>query len=129
MRGGDEHFYGVTGTGGENRRGSIFRIDPDGTFATVYEFRAAADQDAPAFGTLGDIEHALFAGRVTLHDKIRGRYETRDADGRLYGASDAEYAASASMSSSVRAVTTWVMRSDQRPWRVPTCMSYIWRTR
>ena len=35
------------------------------------------------FSEIGEIEHALFAGRVTLHDKIRGRFETKDADGPL----------------------------------------------
>src|SRR6202035_4676578 len=34
------------------------------------EFRAVADQDAPAFGTIGEIEHALQAGAAGLHDKI-----------------------------------------------------------
>ena len=28
------------------------------------------DKDAPAFGTIGEIEHALFAGAIGLHDKI-----------------------------------------------------------
>jgi DNA-directed RNA polymerase subunit beta' len=45
------------------------------------EFRAKPDQEAPLFGTIGEIEHALFAGAVTLHDKIRGRLDTVDADG------------------------------------------------
>jgi len=44
-------------------------------------FRDVADKDAPALGTIGEIEHALFAGTVTLHDKIKGRFETVDAGG------------------------------------------------
>ncbi len=34
-----------------------------------------------AFGNLGELHHALDAGVVTLHAKIRGRYKTRDEDG------------------------------------------------
>src|ERR1700690_679707 len=44
-------------------------------------FREAADNEAPAFGRIGEIEHALFAKAITLHDKIRARYETVDAGG------------------------------------------------
>ncbi len=45
------------------------------------EYRLVADQDAPAFGTMGEIEHALHAQAITLHDKIKGRIETIDANG------------------------------------------------
>jgi DNA-directed RNA polymerase subunit beta' len=45
------------------------------------EFRETADKDARALGTIGEIEHALFAKAVTLHDKIKGRFETIDAGG------------------------------------------------
>ena len=45
------------------------------------EFRATPDDKLPAFANLGDIEHALHAKRITLHDKIRSRFPTRDADG------------------------------------------------
>ena len=44
-------------------------------------FRDTPDQEAPAFGPIGDIEHALFAKRITLHDKIRARLHTIDAGG------------------------------------------------
>ena len=40
-------------------------------------------EGAPAFGTIGDIEHALFANRINLHDKIRSRIETIDAGGNI----------------------------------------------
>jgi DNA-directed RNA polymerase subunit beta' len=40
-------------------------------------------EGGPAFGTIGDIEHALFAKRITLHDKIRARMETIDAGGNV----------------------------------------------
>jgi DNA-directed RNA polymerase subunit beta' len=45
-------------------------------------FSAVADRDAPAFGTIGEIEHALFAKAITLHDKIKARFSTVDADGK-----------------------------------------------
>ena len=44
-------------------------------------YRAMADEKAPAFGTIGEIEHALFAKAVSLHDKIKARFETIDAGG------------------------------------------------
>src|ERR1700674_490049 len=44
-------------------------------------FKETPDNEAPAFGKIGEIEHALFANRITLHDKIRARYETVDAGG------------------------------------------------
>ncbi|MEM9204841.1 MAG: DNA-directed RNA polymerase subunit beta' [Pseudomonadota bacterium] len=33
------------------------------------------------FGNMGELEHALTQGTITLHTKIRGRYKTVDADG------------------------------------------------
>ncbi|MGQ7791954.1 DNA-directed RNA polymerase subunit beta' [Faunimonas sp. B44] len=35
-----------------------------------------------AFGSIGELHHALGAGVVTLHSKIRGRYRSVDADGK-----------------------------------------------
>ena len=46
------------------------------------EFRAMGDKDAPAFGTIGEIEHALHAKAISLHDKIKARYTGVDADDR-----------------------------------------------
>ncbi|GAN76215.1 DNA-directed RNA polymerase subunit beta' [Acidisphaera rubrifaciens] len=45
------------------------------------EFRATPDDQAPAMAGIGEIETALFAGAVKLHDKIRARFETVDAHG------------------------------------------------
>jgi DNA-directed RNA polymerase subunit beta' len=45
------------------------------------EFRAMSDERAPAFATLGEIEHALQAGALQMHDKIRVRFPTLDAAG------------------------------------------------
>ncbi len=47
------------------------------------EYRAMPDQDAPAFGTMGEIEHALHARAITLHDKIKARWEAVDVNGNL----------------------------------------------
>src|ERR1700723_2625287 len=44
-------------------------------------FRNTPDEETSAFATIGDIEHALFANAITLHDKIRARIETIDAGG------------------------------------------------
>jgi DNA-directed RNA polymerase subunit beta' len=46
-------------------------------------YRDTKEQETIAFGTIGDIEHALFAKRITLHDKIRARMETIDAGGNI----------------------------------------------
>jgi DNA-directed RNA polymerase subunit beta' len=46
------------------------------------EFRATRDEDAPAFGTIGDIEAALFHHAVGMHDKIRARFFGADAEGK-----------------------------------------------
>jgi DNA-directed RNA polymerase subunit beta' len=45
------------------------------------EFRATSDERARAYGTMGEIEHALNAGELKLHDKIRARYVGVDAQG------------------------------------------------
>ena len=44
-------------------------------------FRDTPIEKSPAFGTIGEIEHALYAKAITLHDKIRARFETVDAGG------------------------------------------------
>ena len=46
------------------------------------EFRATDDERAPAFGTIGEIEAALYHRAVGLHHKIRARFATVDPDGR-----------------------------------------------
>ncbi len=45
-------------------------------------FERVADKDAPAMASIGEIEHALAAGAIGLHDKIKTRYETVDAAGK-----------------------------------------------
>src|SRR5271168_2476449 len=45
------------------------------------EFRVTEDNKAPAFGMFGEIEFALQAKAIKLHDKIRARMETIEPDG------------------------------------------------
>jgi DNA-directed RNA polymerase subunit beta' len=45
------------------------------------DFRAAEDNKATAFGTIGEIEFALNAKAIKLHDKIRARMEVIAPDG------------------------------------------------
>ena len=45
------------------------------------EFRATPDQEAHGYSTIGEIEHAMAAGVLKLHDKILGRFHTVDAAG------------------------------------------------
>ncbi len=47
------------------------------------DFRAMPDNEAPAFGMIGEIEHALDAKAIRLHSKIRARYMAMDAHGNL----------------------------------------------
>ncbi|MFN3447869.1 MAG: DNA-directed RNA polymerase subunit beta', partial [Roseococcus sp.] len=46
------------------------------------EFRATDEKDAPRIADLGEIEHALAVGALTLHQKILTRRPTVDAEGR-----------------------------------------------
>ncbi len=45
------------------------------------EYAVAKEQEAKAFGSVGEIEFALAAKAIKLHDKIRARIDTVDADG------------------------------------------------
>ena len=45
------------------------------------EFRATPEQEAPAFGTIGELEHALAAKRIQMHDKIRARVMVKETEG------------------------------------------------
>ena len=45
------------------------------------DFRVAEDNKSPAFGTIGEIEFALQAKAIKLHDKIRARMELIEPDG------------------------------------------------
>ncbi len=44
--------------------------------------RAKEPGEGMIFNDIGEIEHALFAGVVTLHAKIKARYKTVDAEGK-----------------------------------------------
>ena len=45
------------------------------------EFRATPDGEAHGYSTIGEIEHAMAAGALHLHDKILARFHTVDAEG------------------------------------------------
>ncbi len=45
------------------------------------EYAATKEEDTRAFGTVGEIEFAMSAGALKLHDKIRARIETIDHAG------------------------------------------------
>ncbi len=71
-----------------------------------------------AFGNIGELHHALDAGAVTLHAKIRGRFKTVDEDGQRGLADprdDARPAADrrASAEASQRAVRSLQQADDQ----------------
>ncbi len=56
-----------------------FREAPD---AAVYDGDTLVKAGPTAFGNVGEIEFALNAKAIKLHDKIRARYETVDAAGK-----------------------------------------------
>ena len=45
------------------------------------EFRVAKEEEAPAFGDIGEIEFALQSRAIKLHDKIRARWDITAPDG------------------------------------------------
>ena len=45
------------------------------------DFRVTDDQKTTAFATLGEVEHALAAKAVRMHDKVRARIEVPQPDG------------------------------------------------
>ncbi len=51
-------------------------------FITCRRERAKEPGEGMVFNDIGEIEHALFAGVVTLHAKIKARYKTVDAEGK-----------------------------------------------
>ena len=57
-----------------------FRVTPD---RNEYDAEGRITvQGASSFATVGEVEYALSAGAIKLHDKIVARYETVDADGK-----------------------------------------------
>ncbi len=44
----DGNFYGTTGTGGSNGCGTVFKISPEGAFASLYSFGAVVDTNGAA---------------------------------------------------------------------------------
>ncbi len=47
------------------------------------EFLVTEEKDTPVFASVGEIEQALEAGAITLHDKIRARRRVMNADGEV----------------------------------------------
>src|SRR3954468_21571575 len=45
--GSDGNLYGTTQDGGVNRKGSFFKLTPDGTFTTLYSFTGGVDGSVP----------------------------------------------------------------------------------
>src|SRR5438067_1317064 len=75
----------------ERREISVFNLeDPETPFAwtKLDELKRAVDKEravlvpVPTFGSIGDIEQGLAAKTVTLHTRIKARYETVDENGQ-----------------------------------------------
>jgi uncharacterized repeat protein (TIGR03803 family) len=50
-QGSDGNFYGMTASGGSAKHGTIFKVTPDGTLTTIYNFCNRTDcHDGPALG-------------------------------------------------------------------------------
>src|SRR5438105_978337 len=74
----------------ERREINVFNLeDPETPFAwtKLDELKRAVDKEravlvpVPTFGSIGDIEQGLAAKTVTLHTRIKARYETVDENG------------------------------------------------
>jgi uncharacterized repeat protein (TIGR03803 family) len=46
----DGNFYGVTGLGGANNKGTVFRMTPAGKVVTIYNFAGSTDGASPSAG-------------------------------------------------------------------------------
>lgn len=53
-------LYGTTSTGGPNGAGSVYRLAPDGTLTTLYNFTGGHDGDLPLSGLRTDADGNLF---------------------------------------------------------------------
>ncbi len=56
----DGNFYGVTGSGGANNDGTIFRVTPNGTFKVLHTFAGTADGIGPAASPIVGSDGALY---------------------------------------------------------------------
>ncbi len=54
------NLYGTTSEGGPNGAGSVFKLAPDGTLTTIYNFTGASDGDLPLAGLLADLQGNLY---------------------------------------------------------------------
>lgn len=99
----DGNWYGTTSIGGANKRGTVFRVTPDGSFSVIHAFgvqgRSAGDgqvsglsegPDHALYGTIrppkiqrgGTVFRVTMAGEFTaLHEF--GGFETRDPRGPI----------------------------------------------
>src|SRR5439155_27304644 len=75
----------------ERRDISVFNLEAPGTpfaWTKLDELWRAVDKEravlvpVPSFGSIGDIEQGLAAKTVTLHTRIKARYETVDENGQ-----------------------------------------------
>ena len=91
VKGSDGNFYGTTGFGGTNGTGTVYRVSPEGAFATLAEFPASAvvnagvyPQAGLAFGSDGNLYGAASAGGsaqagAAFRLRIRATPATNDA--------------------------------------------------
>lgn len=56
------NIYGTTASGGSNGAGTVFKLTPDGTLTTIYNFTGAADGGSPEGDTLQVGDHIYGAG-------------------------------------------------------------------
>jgi uncharacterized repeat protein (TIGR03803 family) len=54
------NLYGTTSEGGPNGAGSVFKLAPDGTVTTIYNFTGGNDGDLPLAGLLSDAQGNLY---------------------------------------------------------------------
>ena len=78
-RGTDGSFYGTTYGGGKYSAGTIFKITPDGTFTTLFDFHNGRVDPAPKGRPATDQEQLDANGSFPSSAPVQG------SDGNLYG--------------------------------------------
>src|SRR5436190_6619219 len=61
----DGSFYGTTFRGGANSRGTVFKIDPAGTFTVLHDFAGAPGDGSNPYGALIQATDGAFYGTTT----------------------------------------------------------------
>jgi uncharacterized repeat protein (TIGR03803 family) len=100
VRGQDGHFYGISGAGGENQKGGLFRLTAAGEYTLVYSFDVYSEIGFnPDHALAAAADGGFFGIAVAGGPFERGTvfHITPDGQARLVYAADGQYGALASV--------------------------------